>query len=595
MLSAQEWTLLAICVLAIAAIFGSRLRPDLVAILVSLSLGITGVLPEGEIFAGLSSSVVVTLIGLFIITRALEDTGVVREVATRLGRIAGGTERRLVLSLMSSSAALSLVMNNVAAGALLLPAAVRVGRTSRVPLSKLLLPVSFGTLLGGMATYFTTANIILSDLLLKQGLDGLGFRDFLLTGGLIAIFGIGYMVEAGRRLLPTVEAQDDNLLGGNLFGTYKLGERSWELTVTRGSALVGQTLGESGIGQQHGIVVLALRRGRRSIIGVSPDETIAAGDVLIVLGREERVSALCDRGLSMSERGASDELELGLELAEVVIPPRSRAIGKTLAELEFRTTYKLSALALWRQGRVIRTDVGKTPLEIGDALLVMNIPDRVRRLSRSGDFVVAGSGAAAPTRPQRAWAAVAIFGAVLLAALTGLLPTAAATLAGATAMILAGCIEMDDAYRSIEWRVIFLVAGMLPIGIAMTQTGLASRGAVLLGSLMAGAHPLLLAAAMFAVTVLVTQVIGGQVSALLVGPVAIQLAIEAGIAPQAMAMAVAIGASTAFLTPIAHPVNVLMMGTGGYRGKDFLKVGAGMTGVTLIVLLAGLWLFWGVR
>jgi di/tricarboxylate transporter len=595
MLTAQEWILLAICVLAIAAIFGSRLRPDLVAIMVSLSLGITGVLPEGEIFAGLSSSVVVTLISIFIITRALEDTGVIREIATRLGRLAGGTERRLVIMLTSSAATLSLVMNNVAAGARLLPAAVRLGRTSRVPLSKLLLPVSFGTLLGGMATYFTTANIILSDLLLKQGLSGLGFRDFLFTGGLIAVIGIGYMVEVGRHMLPAIETRDDSLLGGNLFGTYKLGERSWELTVAKDSGLVGQTIGESGIGELHGIVVLALRRGRRSIIGVSPDETIASGDVLLVLGREERVTALCDRGLSLSERGASDELELGLELAEVVIPPRSRAIGKTLGELQFRTTYKLSALALWRQGRVIRTDVGKTPLEIGDALLVMNIPDRVRRLSRSGDFVVAGSGAAAPTRPQRAWVAVSIFSGVLVAALTGLLPTAEATLAGATAMILAGCIAMDDAYRSIEWRVIFLVAGMLPIGIAMTETGLASRGAMLLGTALAGAHPLVLAAVMFGVTVLVTQVIGGQVSALLVGPIAIQLAIESGIAPQAMAMAVAIGASTAFLTPIAHPVNVLMMGTGGYRGSDFLKVGSGMTAVTLAMLIVGLWLFWGVR
>jgi di/tricarboxylate transporter len=244
---------------------------------------------------------------------------------------------------------------------------------------------------------------------------------------------------------------------------------------------------------------------------------------------------------------------------------------------------------------VIRTDVGKMPLEIGDALLVMNIPDRVRRLSRSGDFVVAGSGAAAPTRPERAGVAIAIFSAVIVAALTGLLPTAEATLAGATAMILAGCIGMDDAYRSVEWRVIFLVAGMLPIGIAMTQTGLAARGAGVLSTLVGGAHPLALVAVMFGVTVIVTQVIGGQVSALLVGPVAIQLAIESAIAPQAMAIAVAIGASTAFLTPIAHPVNVLMMGTGGYKGVDFLRSGSGMTLVTLTVLLAGLWLFWGVR
>jgi di/tricarboxylate transporter len=232
-MTTSEWTLIGVFLATIALMFGTRLRPDVVAILAALSLGLLGVIPDGAVFQGLSSTVVMTLIGLFILAEGLEDTGVIRWAAQRLAMLGGGgSERRLLLTLMATAAVLSLGMSNVAVGALFIPASSRVARASGVPLSGLLLPVSYASLLGGMATIFTSANIIMSDLLIQQGSMPLGMMDFALTGGLVAVAGVTYMLVAGHRFLPERDrdVEDPN---GDFFGLYKLGERFWEFEVTR--------------------------------------------------------------------------------------------------------------------------------------------------------------------------------------------------------------------------------------------------------------------------------------------------------------------------------------------------------------------------
>jgi di/tricarboxylate transporter len=485
-------------------------------------------------------------------------------------------------------------MNNVAVGALFLPASSRVARSSGVPVSGLLLPVSYATLLGGMATIFTSANIIMSDLLIQQGSQPLRMTDFALTGGLVAVVGILYMLFAGYRLLPGRDrgVEDPN---GDFFGLYKLGERFCEFEVEEDSPIEGKTIEEVGFGKRFGVSVLAIRRRHRTFLLPGPGIAILPGDRLVVLGREDRVREAVSQGVELRTGASAAELREELELTEIVVPPRSVAVGRTLTDLALRSKHGVTVLALWREGRIVRTDVGKIPLAVGDGLLVMNLGERLQSLARAGDFLVTGGRMAAPDRPERARVAVAIFALVVALAFSGLLPTGETVLAGAMAMVLTGCLSMERAYRSIEWHVIFLVAGLLPLGFAMIDTGLADRLAGALGGVLDDGPPLLTVGVMFGVAVAATQVIGGQVSALLVGPVALAVAQTASIAPQPMAVAVAIGASTAFLTPMAHPVNAMMIGTGGYTPRDFLRVGTGMTVVTLLSLLAGMWLFWGVR
>lgn len=593
-MTAPEWALVGVFVGTVALIFGTRLRADLVALMAALALALLGVIPEGTVLQGLSSTVVLTLFGLFILAEGLEDTGLIRAAATRLTTLGGGSERRVLLALTGSAGALSLIMNNVAVGALYLPAATRVGRASGLPASRLLLPVAYATLLGGMATIFTGANIIMIDLLLQQGSAPLEMLDFARTGGLVAVGGIAYLLVAAPRLLGQRSVGGDEGPEGDYLGLYRLGERFTELEVAETSALAGRTIEEIGFRGRYGVSVLAVRRRRRTFLVPGPGIALMAGDRVVVLGREERVRELVGEGTPLRIIPDLGALGYDLELTEVVVPPRSSAVGRTLAELELRSRYGITVLALWREGRVIRTDVGRTPLAIGDALLVVNLPNRIEALTRGADFVGVGGRLAAPSRPERAPLALGIFGLVVVLALSGALPIGEVVLTGALLMVLTGCVGMEQAYRAVEWHVIFLVAGLLPLGFAMIETGLADRVAGLLSGVAAGGGPMAAIALMFGVTAAITQVIGGQVSAVLVGPVALSVAAASGLDLRAMALAVALAASTAFLTPIAHPVNALMVGQGGYRPMDFVRLGSGLAVVSLVLMLVGLRWFWAI-
>lgn len=599
MLSSQEWALIGIMAVALLAIGSGRVRADLVALLILIALPLAGLVSFQEALSGFSRSAVITIIGLFMITQGLEDTGVVRAIAERLRRIGGGSEARLIVLFMAAGAALSLVMNNIAAGAVLLPAAVQVGRQAKVPPSKLLIPLSFGTLVGGMATYFTTANIILSSILRDQGQSRLNMMDFLPTGGVIVLLSLLFMALIGRRLLPARESVGQAAtpydLSLSLYDTYQLEERLWQVRVPPQSQLAGTPLRLSRIGEELGLTVIGIWRDRHMILNPDPAETIRSGDHLLVLGRSERVQQMERWGVEIvrPDNQLYSLSDYSIGLTEVLIPPRSAVVGKTLSDLRFRARYGLTAIALWREGRSFRTDVGKMPLEVGDALLMIGKPGSIGALAKERDFLILQSEEMQqPRLPHKArWALLITVGVLLLAVLE-ILPTAETTLLGAVAMALTGCINLDEAYRAIEWRVVFLIAGMLPLSTAMIHTGLAARLGSALVDALAPFGPLALVAGLFALTMLITQAVGGQTAALMVGPVAVTSAVQLGVNPQATAVAVAIACSAAFLTPIAHPVNILMMGPGGYTFGDFLKVGLGMTVVTFLGLLVGMHLFW---
>jgi di/tricarboxylate transporter len=595
-LSPRELGLLLIVGLALGLILSNRLRPDLVAILVLLALGISSILTPEQAVAGFSRPAVLTIVGLFVITAALEHTGVVQWIADRLAHLSGTHELRMIAVFMGAGALLSLIMNNIAAGAVLLPAAVSVARKSNVRESRLLMPLAFGTLLGGMATLFTTANIIVSGSLQAQGQPGLTMLDFLPTGGVIALAGVGYMLLIGRRLLPNRESVGRAALARpDLSATYQLAERLWEVRVHPDSPLVNQPLAESVIGARLGATVTAIWRGREAKIPPAPTDVITANDILLVMGREERVRQLEAQQTTIGRYGyhRNSAPDLAVHLTEVVIAPRSPAIGKTLKELRFRTKFGMTTVALWREGRSYRTDVGDFPLQAGDALLMVGSPGRIKLLAEEPGYIVLnGIHRTAAPATRKARLAVLITALALFLSAANIIPTAEAMLAGAVALVLAGCLSMEEAYRAIEWRVVVLIAGMLPIGTAFVEAGLAARIGQVFTATLAPAGPLTLIAGLYLFTILLTQLVGGQVAALIVGPIAVSAAVQLGVNPSAVGVAVAIGCSAAFLTPIAHPVNVLMMGPGGYTFNDFARVGLGMTVVCFVSLLLVLPLLW---
>jgi di/tricarboxylate transporter len=596
MLTTPEIAVLMLIGLLFVLIFATRLKIELIALIVLTILGVSGLVPSQDVVAGFSSSVVITLIGLFIITNALEETGVIAWIADRLNRIGEGSEVKLITLFMAAGAALSLIMNNVAAGAVLLPAAVKVARGSDISVSKLLMPMSFGTLVGGMATYLTTANILMSELLITRGIDGLGMMDFVPMGGLIVLAGLLYMLLIGRHLLPKRASQTETFNHRDLKDTYQLTNRLYSIKVLPESRLANKTIKESNINAELGLTIAAIWHRRQTITIPKSDQMIYADDELLIVGREDRIQQLLAWGNQLiSEEKRKEGHDLLIEPIEIMIAPRSDAIGRTLSEVKLNQKSGLLAISLWRDGHSQHTDVRKIPLQLGDAVLVVGELEDIQNLANNPNYILpSGEYSKLSVNTAKAPFAMIITALVLVLAIFDILPLPIAMLGGAAAMVLTGCLTMEQFYAAVKWRVIFLVAGMLPLSIAITDTGLANRVGNMMVTVLADTSPLVLVAGMVILTMLVVQIIGGQVTALLVGPIAINAALQMSVDPRAMSVAVAMACSMAFLTPIAHPVNILMMGPGGYKFNDFFKVGLGITVVTMVTMMIGLKIIWGV-
>ena len=596
MLTSAETTVIGIIAILLGLIFFTRLRIDIIALLVLLMVALARLVPADAALSGFSSSVVITIIGLLVITRALEQTGVMQWIARQLQTYGRGSEAKLIALVMSAGAAVSLFMNNVAAAAVLLPAVLQVARESGVAASKLMIPLAFGVTVGGMATYFTTANILMSEVLIAQGIAGLGMLDFVPVGGMIVAAGLLYMLLLGRRLLPDRASLTQSFHQVDLHDTYELAEQMWQVRVAPGSRLANQTVQESDINAELGLTVAAVWRGRETITIPKSNQMIYPADELLIVGREDRLEQLLAWGNELIESDKhAVQGELPIEPIEIMIAPRSNAIGKTLSQMKLNRDAGLLAMALWRDGQSFHTDVRKMPLQVGDAILVVGQSSDIQNLSNNSNFILpAGEYSAQSIESGKAPYAVGITVMVLALAILQIVHMPIAMLAGAAAMVLTRCLRMEEFYAAVDWRTIFLVAGMLPLSLALTETGLADRVGAFMELRLMNASPLLLFAVNALLTMLVVQVIGGQVTPLLVGPIAINAALQMGVDPRAMAVAVAMACSLAFITPISHPVNILMMGPGGYKFSDFSKVGLGMTIVTLLTMLLGFSLLWGV-
>ena len=605
----EMWLVIAVIVFPLTLVSINRWRIDVAALFIIVALGLAqflglGILgdknsPQTTLLAisGFGQPVVVTLIGLFILTQTLTNNGVMLWLSQRLMAIGASSTNRLIFLFSFSSAALSLLMNNVAVGALLLPSAMQVARKSKLRPSKFLIPIAFGAALGGMATYFTTANIILSNLLTiaNPPQNPLGVLSFAATGGLIAVAGIIYLTLFGRQIIPARQPGPEQELArrpsAELEGLYEVSERLWEARVEESSALAGSSLQKSAFGEKFGIAVVAMRRASQAFITPQSEEIIRADDILLIVGREERVSKLIELGFSIRPETHAIT-NFGITLLELILAPHSAYPGKTIKEMNFRRKYGFTVLAILRRGRSYRTDVGDMALELGDSLLIVGPPRRLRDLRINPDIIIfEPDPATRPVPRRRAVISVLVFVSAIVLALLGL-PVYLAVLAIALLAILLGLLPIREVYQSIEWQIIFFIAGMYVASLGMINTGLASligRGVI---SLIGSSGPLGLAAVVFLLSVTLTQLMSSQATAFVVGPIAIASAIHLHTNPQAIAVACAIGCSASFLTPMAHPVNLIVMGPGNYRFGDFFRVGWGLTVVVFLALLAGMILFW---
>jgi len=361
--------------------------------------------------------------------------------------------------------------------------------------------------------------------------------------------------------------------------------------VPQGSVLAGHDLVESRLGNAFGLTVVGLVRDDELVCMPSPDEKVQAGDLLVLQGSPRDLEVMEGlQDLEFAEQSSSLVAELESQqigVTEVLLSPRTTLAGRTLAELLFRERYGISVLAIWRRGRPYRTGLQDKPLQFGDGLLVYGQRRNLEALARDPDFLVLDEAAARAPRLEKAPIAVIIMPAVLLSAILGLVPIAIAALTGAALMVLVGCLTMEEAYRAIEWKVVFLIAGMLPLGAAIENTGAAQMGAAALVAAVGDLGPRWVVAALFVVTVLGTQIIPTAALVVLMAPVALSTAGALGISPHLLMMTVAISASSSFASPLSHPAHLLVMGPGGYRFIDYVKVGVP---ITIISLLLSVWL-----
>jgi di/tricarboxylate transporter len=404
------------------------------------------------------------------------------------------------------------------------------------------------------------------------------------------------LVEGSPQAIERLKAEDSfEVLEAESDQVYQLNERLLQVSIPAQSVLVGRSLAESRLGETYGLTVLQITRADETLALPYPNETISAGDRLLVQGSHANVQAL--RGLEElridGPLQSLDDLETAdIGLSEVVLSPHTTKVGKTLRELNFREKYGLSVLAIWRSGETYRDELSEMPLRFGDALLIYGLRNKINILGKEADFIVLAEEAQEAPRLSKAPIAVAIMAAVLLSVLLGWLPIAIAAIIGGTLMVLSGCLTMEEAYRYIEWPAVFLIAAMLPLGTAMETSGAAAYLTNSMIDVIGDAGPLAVLGGLFTLSVLASQVMPNAAVVVLMAPIAIKAASDLDVSPYTFMMGIAIAASASFMSPISHPANILVMGPGGYRFSDYIKIGLPLTLLVLLVVLLILPLVW---
>ena len=773
---------LGILVVSLILFISEVIRMDVVALLVLGTLFIAQQIDANQAFAGFSNSAVITVWAMFILSEGLTRTGIADIIGRQVMRIGGSREVTLIFVIMVTGAVLSAFMNNIGVAALMLPVVVEVARRTGVAASRLLMPLAYSTLLGGLMTLIgTPPNLLISESMVLGGHEPFGLFDFTPIGGAVMIIGVLFVVVGGRFLLPKrIVERDKHVSQRSLRSQYKLQERTFMMHVPTDSVLVGKTLAESRIGASTGLIILSMLRNGRSeplpgrqtvirggdgllvqgridqfrelrrwsdlvieressvlksmvaskvvyasvvitagsplvselirhaafrtrfdvaVVGIMRKGRyrltnlayvpIRAGDQVLVQGEVESIaqlekfsdfkniqiytpeelhetypttdrmfvvkvpkdSALAEetlkksriadvfdfrvlavfrdgelkvmprgdevllgRDLLLIEGQQSDldvlrgmqELEIDtkipgnlgsleserLTLMDATLDPRTSLGGKTVGELNFRERYGIELAGIWREGTTIGTELADERLQIGDALLLLGPRDRLKLLSSDSDFLFLTPLGQEPPDTRRAPLAAFIMAAVIGSVMAGYAPISIAAVIGGTIMVLTGCLNMEQAYRSIDWRAIFLIAGMLPLGTAMQESGAATYLANQVMTMLGDAGPWPVIMGLYILTAMATMIIPTAALVVLMSPIVLSAMSDMGVQPETAMMAVAMAASASFTSPISHPANILVMGPGGYRFVDYLKVGVPLTIVVFITVMFLLPILW---
>jgi di/tricarboxylate transporter len=771
----------AILIVSVIFLIGEWIPIEITALLTLGAIAITGVISPIESLSGFSNPAVVTIWAVFILSGGLTKTGVANIIGKFVLRLGGSGEATMIIVIMVTAGLMSAIMNNVAVAALMLPVVIKISEQTKRSPSRLLMPLAYGCLLGGLTTQIgTPPNILVSDALRDEGLKSFGFFDFTPVGLIVMSTGIVFMVLVGRHLLPNPKY---NSIKGNISNWqthYELTDNLFNIIIPSNSLLNGKKIAKSKLGSVLGWNIISITRKEQTILAPDPKDIIKAGDSLTILGRQEAVNELKNRyklifnpkqpktynitnskvkigsisiskesifientlnNLSFREKfglnilaikrsrkiiknylqdktlqnddtlliagtsknlnkisnevgvnnfrlvesrelnetyklydglmqiqipedsglvnqsltesrlgdvlgmrifeiirdGSSiilpapneillandhlvvkgnpssleilqslEELTIDLEtkpnmnklvsenidLSEAILSPQTVLEGKTMRQINFREKFGLIALSVWRRGQAHSSHLRDIKLRFGDSLLLYGTKKKLQLLNGESDFLVLTETSTEKLRPEKMRISIMLMILVLLPVFLGLMPIYIAAVIGAALMVVTGCLTMEEAYQQIEWKAVFLIAGMLPLGIALDQTGAARLIAEGVVSLVGSHGPKAIMFGMIALTFLATCFVPTAALVVLMAPIVFNTSASMGLAPHSLLMAVAMAASASFMTPVSHPANILVMGPGGYRFIDYLKVGGLMTITIACVLMIALPFFW---
>mgnify|MGYP006280110125 CR=1 FL=1 len=596
-------------VLATLVLFATEPVPvDITAIGVMVSLMLVGpvsglVLPAPLVdiapelgVSGFSNPATLTVLAMFVLSDGVQRTGIIQVLGHHIGELTGEDEFRQLFATVGLVGPISGFINNTAAVAILLPMVNDLAHRGRTSPSKLLMPLSYASMFGGMLTVIgTSTNILASDLAERFLGEPFSMFEFTLLGVAVSIVGGIYLLTVGRWLIPErIPPQAD------LTEEFQLSDYLTEVVVRDDSPLVGQTVREGLSETPFDVDILQLIRGEQRLLEPLGPREIRAGDVFAVrTDRDTLVELLDIEGLDTLADIAVDEAELEAaserqNLVEVIVGPGSSLVGESLESATFRDRYDATVLAIRRGGALIRQRMDRLPLRVADTLLIQGPPEAIERIGRSRDFVAVQEIERPDVRRSKVPVAVAIVAGVVVAAAVGWLSIMVAALTGALLMVITGCLRPTEIYDAVRWDVIFLLAGVIPLGIALEQTGGAAFIAAGILTASAAMPAVVVLGLFYVVTALLTNVISNNAAVILMIPVAFDAAVQIDANPFSFILVVTFAASTAFMTPVGYQTNLFVYGPGGYRFTDFIRVGGPLQALFAVVTTIGIAVIWGV-
>lgn len=574
-------------VLALVLFALDRFPVDAVALLVLVVLGVSGLVSPQEALAGFSNVATITVAAMFVLSAGLRRTGALAGVGALLARLGRRSELLAVSALMLVVAALSGFINNTAAVAIFIPVVIDLARSMGTSPSRLLIPLSFASMFGGVSTLIgTSTNLLVDSIAVESGLAGFGMFDFSPVGVALFAAGFVYLLLVHRRIPPRRPAEQEDLTDRFDVGSYLV-----RIQLLPDAPGIGQRIEHGDLHETYDVEVVDVERGGERVAGTDPTIELSAGDVVRVQGDLDALHRVARaRGIHLVEATGEHHLDATIEtedetLVEAVLAPDSALSGMTVGEIDLGQRHGAQALGL-RQAGHLRHRLPDVRLHSGDTLLLKIDRSRLVNLRRDNDFIVVSEVESDLPRTDRLLLAVMIVGAVVATAATGLLPIVVAAVAGALAMVAGGALRGEEAYEAINWTVVVLLAGVIPLGTALERTG----GAALVADALVGGlspfGPLVVLGGIILATQLLTEVISNNASAVLFAPIAIGAAETLGVSPRPFLVAVTVAASMSFMTPIGYQTNTMIYGPGQYRFTDFARVGGPLNVIVLAVALA---------